>query len=154
MNGPPRPQRFTPAFRLRHKREYDAVYAAKARVEEGPLVLHALPRGGGPARIGLAIGRRVGNAARRNRVKRLLREAFRLERANLPGTYDLVVGARSHGEVPLDTYRAALRSAVERLHALWTRRQARQDRREALPGDPTSRQSAGEERGSPSPPEG
>jgi hypothetical protein len=46
--------------------------------------------------LGITASRRVGNAAQRNRAKRLLREAFRCVRAELPGGLDLVVIVR-HG---------------------------------------------------------
>jgi ribonuclease P protein component len=45
-------------------------------------------------RLGITASRRVGNAAQRNRAKRLLREAFRCVRAELPGGLDLVVIVR------------------------------------------------------------
>jgi ribonuclease P protein component len=46
-------------------------------------------------RLGLAVGRKVGGAVERNRVKRVLREAFALESERLPKGSDAVVIARS-----------------------------------------------------------
>jgi ribonuclease P protein component len=60
------------------------------------LVLYAFPReenGEGP-RLGLSVGRRVGGAVERSRVKRVLREAFWEEAARLPAGSDYVVVAR------------------------------------------------------------
>jgi ribonuclease P protein component len=61
------------------------------------LVLYAFPREGeddaGP-RLGLSVGRRVGGAVDRTRVKRVLREAFWEEARRLPPSFDYVVVAR------------------------------------------------------------
>jgi ribonuclease P protein component len=56
--------------------------------------LLVLPRTEGPARIGLTVSRKVGNAVVRNRVRRRLREAFRRRWATLPPV-DLVCIVRS-----------------------------------------------------------
>ena len=54
----------------------------------------ARPNGLGHARLGLAVGvRSAGNAVNRNRVKRVVREAFRYIHQELPAV-DLVVNAR------------------------------------------------------------
>ncbi len=51
----------------------------------------------GSARLGLAVTRRLGKAVRRNRVKRLLREFFRLHKHELPPR-DLVIMAKKGAE--------------------------------------------------------
>jgi ribonuclease P protein component len=45
-------------------------------------------------RLGLTVSRKVGPAVRRNRIKRLLREAFRTDRALFPERADVVVIAK------------------------------------------------------------
>lgn len=61
------------------------------------LVLHWFPReetAGGEARLGLAVPRSVGSAVVRNRVKRLLREAWRELLPTVPSGHDYVLAAR------------------------------------------------------------
>jgi ribonuclease P protein component len=117
-----RTYRYSPRHRLRHAREFDAVYAARTREARGPLTVFALPNVLGHPRLGLAVGRKVGTAPKRNRIKRLLREAFRLMQHDLPRGYDLVINVRPHETALLADYQRMLAGAVVKLHGKWETR--------------------------------
>ncbi|MEO0966671.1 MAG: ribonuclease P protein component [Planctomycetota bacterium] len=83
-------------FRLTGRRQFSAVFSHRVRRSAGPLTIAARPNGLGHNRVGLSVPRRVGNAVARNRVKRLIREAIRLNQHDLPAGYDLVISVRPH----------------------------------------------------------
>jgi len=128
MSASPR-LRFRRAQRLRGQGAFKRVLDGRARVDGAGLSVHARPNEAADTRLGVSVGKRFGCAARRNRVRRLLREAFRLSQAEhprgAPAPYDIVVVVRPHETRTLEEYRAALLTALSELHALWSRRAAR-----------------------------
>jgi ribonuclease P protein component len=82
--------------RLSRSRDFDAVYRRGTSASARYVVLHWFPREDedGPARLGLAVPRSVGSAVVRNKVKRLLREAWRELLPEVPPGNDYVLVAR------------------------------------------------------------
>jgi len=112
--------------RLSRSRDFRAVYKEGLRARRGPLLVFARPNDLPHARLGLSVPRRVGKAAARNRIKRRLREAFRLLMPEAPSGYDLVVVVRPHGALAMVEYQRLLLSAWRRLDHDWRRRAQRQ----------------------------
>ena len=76
--------------------------------------MYSLPNDLGHQRMGISISRRVGTAPRRNRIKRLLREAFRLSPIVLPRGYDLVIVVRPHAPLEFSEYQKLFAQLVEK----------------------------------------
>lgn len=78
--------------RVRARRDFQRVYQRGLRASGRWLTVVVLrTRDQGPARVGLSVSKDHGSAVRRNKIKRLLREAFRHERAALPRALDVVL---------------------------------------------------------------
>lgn len=87
---------FPPAVRVRRRGEYRLVQTHGRRVQAPHFVLMVRARGDdGAARLGITVTRKVANAVGRNRVKRVVREVFRKNRALFPTGADVVVLAKS-----------------------------------------------------------
>ena len=119
----PTDRSFGPRWRVRSRSDFAAIHAARVRSESGPLLVYALPNDLDHLRIGISVGRRVGNAVARNRVKRRIREAFRIHRSEWVAGYDLLVVVRPHEPDSVQTYATDLGRTIGRLHKSWTRRQ-------------------------------
>ncbi len=107
--------RFPAKMRLRLDRDFRRVYAGKQRVELGFLTIYALRNSLCHTRIGVSLPRKVGTAVRRNRIKRLLREGFRLWQKQLPTCLDVVIVVRPHEPKQLKEYQDALMDALRKL---------------------------------------
>ena len=110
------------SHRLRGKLAFAAVYDAGVREARGPVTIFALRNDLPHPRLGLSVSRRVGNAPRRNTIKRKLRETFRLMQHDFPAGYDWVIVVRPHEPLMLADYQRILSGLLVKLHAKWTKR--------------------------------
>ncbi len=106
---------FPASRRLRRKPEFDAAFERGRRLGDGFFGVIALPNDKGCPRLGSAVGVRLaGGGVQRNRLRRLIRESFRVSQNKLPAV-DLVVSARTRARGAAPT---ALRAS---LAELWTK---------------------------------
>jgi len=110
------------SHRIRGRAEFSAVFEPRVRESRGPIVGYARPNELGHPRLGISISRAVGTAPRRNRIKRLLREAFRLNQHDWPRGYDLVIVVRPHQPMLLADYQKILTALMIKLHSAWQKR--------------------------------
>ncbi len=93
--------------RLTSRRQFTTVYDQGRRMRGSAVTVFGLQNRLGHCRVGFTVTRKLGNAVARNRVKRVLREIFRMNRLSSTGSLDLVVNA--HTSLPQRT-----RSEIER----------------------------------------
>ena len=86
--------RYRRSYRLRKRVEFLRVQSGR-RFETPRLMVLSVPAPGGVGRFGVTVSKRVGCAPKRNRVKRCLREIYRLHRERWPVDQDFVVVARA-----------------------------------------------------------
>ncbi len=104
--------------RVRVRAEFDRVFQDGRRTATPLLALHVL-RDGDPARLGLAVSRKVDRrAVARNRIKRALRDEFRHVRGVLPAAAFVVVVRHGASGAPAEALRQAFREALRRAGAL------------------------------------
>ncbi len=115
---------FPKTHRLSGKLQFQQVFDAKVKVVRGPLVAFAVPNELSHPRLGISISRAVGTAVKRNRIKRLVRETFRLLQHDLPRSYDIVIVVRPHVPLILAEYQKLMMGALVKLHANWIDRTA------------------------------
>lgn len=86
--------RFPKSVRLLKHADFDHVYQSGKRHFCGHMTVFYLRRGSGPPRVGFTVGRVLGGAVVRNRIKRRLREAARRHLAALAAPVDVVINPK------------------------------------------------------------
>lgn len=88
-------QKFIKSSRIQRAEDFRKTFQQGEKQKRGGLVVYAKPNDLGFARVGLVISKKiVPNAINRNRLKRLIRESFRLNQQRLPDVDIIVVVTR------------------------------------------------------------
>jgi len=80
--------------RLRRRKDFELAFRHGSRRHTKNFAIILRQNGLQFSRLGVTVGKKVGNAVKRNRVKRYLREFFRLHKHKLPPSHDVVIIAR------------------------------------------------------------
>ena len=108
--------KFSCALKLNHI--FRRLYATKG-FANGYLVLYARPNRQGINRVGITAGKKLGHAVVRNRVRRRLREIYRLHESQFQPGWDIVVVARSRAvDAPYQKLERAYLSQADKLGLL------------------------------------
>ena len=81
--------------RLKLNKDFRRLYARGQSAVYGNVVVYALKNRRGGIRVGLTVGKGVGNAVKRNRAKRLLRVAMDFAMPHMANGYDYIIVARN-----------------------------------------------------------
>ena len=99
---------FKRKMRVKLKRDFQRLHASRKRASDALFSVHLADNGLDHPRLGLIVSKKCGNAVARNRIKRIVREAFRLSQYELPSGYDIGVYWRPGAPVELEEVRKAL----------------------------------------------
>ncbi|MGE5253526.1 MAG: ribonuclease P protein component [Planctomycetaceae bacterium] len=94
------------AERIRNRADFQRISREGDKIQTPHFRVSICPNGLSHSRLGITVGRKIGSAVQRNRIKRRVREFFRLNKNSLPGPMDLVVTARE-GAVSLNFWQVS-----------------------------------------------
>jgi ribonuclease P protein component len=106
--------------RITSRREFESAFELRCRVGDRCLTVYTASNERPFARLGISVGKRLGNAVVRNREKRRLREAFRLRQHELPPV-DLVCVIKEPAQTVADYGSRLVRLAAEAARKLQRR---------------------------------
>lgn len=81
---------------LKKNKDYKNVYNRGKSVADRHLVIYFLANNTEYCRLGFTVSKKIGNAVKRNRIRRLFREACRINSRHFTGGFDMVLLARRH----------------------------------------------------------
>src|SRR5947209_8717437 len=110
-------RRFRPHEHLRRPADFKRVYDLRRCASDARLVVYAAANGLPHNRLGLSVSRKFGGAVRRNKLRRLIREAYRLTRHQMATGLDLILIPRTNAMPALAELMTSLPALVGKLAA-------------------------------------
>jgi ribonuclease P protein component len=109
------PSSFTKKERILKRADFVTLKRRGKRGYAKGFIIITTPNRGNITRLGITVSKRVGNAAKRNRLKRLIREFFRLHKNAMPKGYDImIVALKEDGNLTFSNVRGELGSLLEK----------------------------------------
>jgi ribonuclease P protein component len=107
---------FTKADRILKRHEFIALSKSGRRIQNKHFIAVFEANQHGRSRIGITVTKKVGSAVRRNRIKRIVREFFRLNRHKLGGNWDInLIAKRQSGEFSVELAYRSLEDIFKRI---------------------------------------
>lgn len=117
-NGNPVAERrlkFPRSRRLTSNKDFERIYALKCRASDVYLLIFAARNETGLNRIGLSVSRKHGNSVVRHRLRRLLKEAYRLAQHDIPEGLDLILIPQQGGEFDVQGLMESMKRLTHKL---------------------------------------
>ena len=105
---------FTKADRILKRGEYTALSKSGKRVQTIEFIAYFIPARSDRSRLGVTVTKKVGQAVERNRIKRIVREFFRINRYRLSGRWDInIIAKRQSAGIPSEKAYRSLQTIFE-----------------------------------------
>ena len=99
-------------FRLKKQSDFQKLFQKGKRAFSPSLAM--IYRPADKTRMGISIGKKHGKSVRRNRIKRLIREAYRAVNTEIKGTYGIVLIPKVSDTYELETFRRHLQWMIRK----------------------------------------
>jgi ribonuclease P protein component len=104
---------------LKKNSEFQRVYGRRKSYANSYLIMYIAPNHSEVSKIGISASKKIGNSIVRHHVSRLIREAYRLNKEQLAGGFDIVIVARpAAAEVRFHEIEESYLKLLERHHLL------------------------------------